>query len=324
MNQFGFVAKCAAGIALTVTAALSSANAQEVFPSRALTIVTPFTPGSVTDILARTIGNEITQRLGQPVIVDNRTGGGGAVGMNLVAKARPDGYTYGITISSTVTQLPHINKDLPYDTLKDLQPVAALGILPLTFDVAANSPYKNWLELIAAAKDKPGTLNVGIFAPVNSIGLAMIQNATGAKFTEIPFPGQAPAHTALLGGHVDVVFSSPASSRALMDGGKVRTLAATTLKRAALQPDVPTIAEMNISGYDLKIWYGVMTTAGVPKDRLDKVSQEITRAAALPNTREIFTKAALEPAAMSPEQFVATVKSEYESQGEIIRKYGIK
>ena len=309
-------------VALLAFAMTAPAVAQETYPSRPVTIQHGSTPGGSTDIIARTLAAGMSDRFGQPVIVDARPGAGGAVMLGGLARAKPDGYTLGMPISAVVTQGPQIQKDLPYDPLKDFTPITKIGDQAVMIVVPSAFPAKNFGDLIAVAKTKPVTISV--YAPVNKIILAAIGSTTGAQFTAVPFPGLPQGTAAVLGGHVDAGFDSPNTSMGLVKEGKYRALVVTTARRAPMQPDVPTVAETVIPGFDFGIWYGLVAPAGTPADRIDRIYREVVASLQMPKVKETLANAALDVSGMPPKEFAALIRTEYERDGGIIRKYNIQ
>jgi tripartite-type tricarboxylate transporter receptor subunit TctC len=319
-HQSRRVAGALVGVLASLVASVSMA--QEVFPSKAITILHGSTPGGSTDIVARAIATGMSDRIGQPVVVESRAGGGGLVMLGALARAKNDGYTLGIPIGPLLTQAPHIYKDLTYDTFKDFVPITKIGDQATMIVTLASSPAKNVGELIAAAKNKE--LSVAVFAPINKIILGAISSATGAKFIEVPFPGLPQAAAALQGGHLDASFESPNTSLGAVKEGRYRAMVVTTAKRSSMQPDVPTVSETLIPGFDFGIWYGLLAPVGTPADRIDRIYRDTAASLQLPKVRETMTNAALEVANINPKDFTALIKSEFDRDGAIIRKYNIK
>jgi len=313
----------AAVLAGAVSALASTQSfAQETYPSRPITLIHGSLPGGSTDMIARSIAAGMSERLGQSVVVEVRPGSGGVVMLGALARSKPDGYTIGVPISAVLTQGPHIQKDLPYDTFRDFTPITKIGDQAVMIVTTPGFPAKTFAELITIAKSKP--VSIVIYAPVNKVILAAIESATGAKFLQVPFSGPAQGMPALYGGHVQAAFDSPNTSLGPVKEGKLRALIMTTAKRSTMQPDVPTVSETLIPGFDYGIWYGMFAPAGTPADRVERVYREAAAVMNTPKVRDFMANAAVEVSGMPPAQLATLLKAEYERDGAIIRKYDIK
>lgn len=317
--------------ALACTAVLAgslpaTAGAQEKWPGKTITYVVPFAAGGTTDILGRIISNKLGPALGTTVIVDNKPGAGGNIGSDYVAKAAPDGNTIlGGTISSHAINTS-LYANMPYDPVKSFQPITLIGTLPNVLVVNANSPHKSVGDVIKAAKAKPEAVSFGSSGKGSSQHLSgeLFEAKTGADMLHVPYKGSAPAMQALLGGQVDMVFENIASAAPLIESGKLRALGVTSAKRAAGLPDVPTLAEAGLPGYEIVSWQAVFAPANTPKPVVDRLAKEIGTIIRDPEVTARLTKLGIDPSGTGPEELGAFQKAEVAKWGDLIRTAGIK
>jgi tripartite-type tricarboxylate transporter receptor subunit TctC len=307
--------------AIALAAALSSGTAMaQTWPSKPVSLIVPFPPGGTTDVLARALGEKLSKELGQPVIVENKPGAGATIGADFVAKAKPDGYTLLMgavhhTIASSVY------KKLPYDFQKDLAPVTVVALVPNVLVVNANVPAKSVAELIALAKSQPGKLTYGS----NGNGTAQhligtqFQNATGTDLIHVPYKGSGPLVTDLLGGQITMSFDTVTPVLQHIKSGKLRALAVTTDKRSSALPNVPTLDEAGLKGFNIGTWFGVLAPAGTPKDIMARLSTEVVKAVQSPDFRKRMEEVGAEPIGNSPDQMAQQVKSETEKFAKIVK-----
>jgi tripartite-type tricarboxylate transporter receptor subunit TctC len=291
------------GAALGPLAASGRALGQANWPDRAMRIVVPFAAGSFTDVAARLVANELTEQLGQPVIVENRGGAGSTAGTLQVVRAEPDGYTLLLTdISLSIS--PAIYPKLPYDPVRDLMQISRIADSPAILLVRPGLGVKTLAELVALAKQKPGELNFGSGGPGSSAHLAMelLLNVAGIQAQHVPFRGIAAAITEMIGGRVDMVIASLASGVAQVQGGALLGLAVTGAQRNALLPSVPTFAEAGQGGFDVPYWFGLAAPSGTPQAVIERLNREVVRACAQPRLKEAFEKQAATAATSTPEQ----------------------
>jgi tripartite-type tricarboxylate transporter receptor subunit TctC len=262
-----------------ITLSGTAAHAQAQYPSKTINLVVPFAAGGSNDIVARALAKKLGEAWGQTIIVDNRVGAGGLVGSTHVANSPPDGYTL-LVISSTYTINPAVKANMPFDTLKAFEPVALIGSSPLLLASTNNLPVKSVQDLIALTKSKPGTINYASAGPgsINQIAAEMFASQAGVKIVHVPYKGGGLAINDLVGGHVEIYFSSMLQILQAAKGGQVRPLAVTGLKRSPSIPDVPTIDESGVKGYEASIWWGVVAPAGTPADIVAKLNVEINKA----------------------------------------------
>jgi tripartite-type tricarboxylate transporter receptor subunit TctC len=290
--------------------AAPAAHAQ-TYPSKQITLVIPFAAGGSNDIIARAIGKELSNAWGQPVIAENRPGAGSVIGASTVASAPPDGYTL-LLVSTTFTINAAIKKRMPFDTLKDFTPVAFVARSPLLFVASKNLPVKSAKEVLALAKSKPGQItyaSAGI-GSINQIAAELIAQSAGVRLMHVPYKGGAPALNDLLGGHVDTYVSSLPQVQQLAQSGQVDALAVTSTKRVPILPNVPTLDEAGVSGFDLSSWWGIVGPANMPPDVVNKLNAEINKMLKSPELGKFFANEGAEPQAMTPQQFDALIHSE--------------
>jgi tripartite-type tricarboxylate transporter receptor subunit TctC len=285
----------------------------QTYPARQITLIVPFAVGGSNDIIARAIGKRLSETWGRMVVIDNRGGAGGVIGSADVAKATPDGYTL-LLVSSTFTINPAIKKNMPFDTVKDFTPVAFIASSPLLVTASNDLPAKSASELLALAKSKPGQITYASSGPgsINQISAELIALSAGVKFTHVPYRGGAPALNDLVGGHVDLYVSSLPQVLQLAKTGKARALAVTSTKRTPLLPDVPTLAEAGLQGFDLLSWWGIVGPAGMPADIVTTLNTAIGKQLDSPELKTILSAEGAEAATMTPQEFGDLMRSETE------------
>ena len=289
----------------------SSAGRAQTYPSRQITLIIPFAVGGSNDIVGRAIGKKLTEAWGQPVIVENRPGAGGMIGTAAVAAAPPDGYTL-LLVSSTFTINPAIRKSMPFDTIKDFTPVAFIARSPLLVTASNKLPVKSAKELLALARSKPGQITYASSGPgsINQISTELIALSAGAQLMHVPYKGGAPALNDLLGGHVDIYVSSLPQVLPLAQNGQAKALAVTSARRTALLPDVPTLEEAGIAGFDLWSWWGVVGPAGMPANVVNALNSEIGKMLNSPELSTFLSNEGAEAETMTPQQFGDLMRSE--------------
>ncbi|MDR3379821.1 Bug family tripartite tricarboxylate transporter substrate binding protein [Cupriavidus basilensis] len=305
------------------------AHAQDTWPAKPVTYVVPFAAGGTTDVLGRLIGQRLSQMIGQPVVVENRAGAGGNIGSDYVAKAAPDGYTLvGGTISSHSINVSLYPK-MPYDPIKNFQPVALIGTLPNLLVVNANSPWKSVQDVIAAARAKPGAVSFGSAGNGTSQHLAgeLFSSMAGVKLLHVPFKGSNPAVQALLGNQVDVLFENSVAAMPMIQSGKFRALATTAAKRARELPDVPTVAEAGgpkLQGYEIVSWQAVFAPAGTPAPIVNRLAADIGKIIQEPDMRARLASLGIEPSGAGPAELGAFQKSEVAKWAQLIKSANIR
>ena len=313
-------------ITLAVASASGTAAAQGKWPSKPITYIVPFPAGGTTDILARLISQKLGPALGTTVIVENRAGAGGNIGSDFVAKAAPDGYTIlGGTISSHAINVSLYPK-LPYDPVKSFAPVALIGTNTNVLVVGAASPYKTVQELTAAAKAKPGSISFASAGNGTSQHLSgeLYKGIAGLDMVHVPYKGSAPAMQDVIGGQVPMMFDTSVVAGPFIESGKVRALAVTSAKRTPQLPNVPTMAESGVSGYDLQSWQAIFAPAGTPTPILQRLQTEVAKIIKSPEIQERLGKLGMEPSAMTAEQFAAFQASEIAKWAKVIKAGNIR
>jgi tripartite-type tricarboxylate transporter receptor subunit TctC len=307
----GFLASLAAVLSCASLADSASA-AEAAYPSKLVRVVVPFAAGGSTDLLARNIAQRLNEAWKQPVIVENRVGGAGIVGSELVAKSPPDGYTLLIGTVTTHAVAATLYKKLPYDVQKSFAPITEFSYTAQLLSVHPSIPTKSVKELVALAGARPGALNYGSAGNGTTSQMAMELFKSVAKIdvVHVPYKGTGPAMTDLLGGHIALMFDVIMTSLPHMQSGKLRTIGISSLKRDPLAPDVPTIAESGYPGYEALVWFGLFAPAGTPAEIVRSIQEEIARALATPKMRELLASQGLVVVASTPTEFAARVGSE--------------
>jgi tripartite-type tricarboxylate transporter receptor subunit TctC len=295
------------------------------FPSKTVRLVVPFPAGGGTDIISRTLGQKLSEMWGQPVVIDNRPGGSTIIATDVVAKSAPSGYTLLVT-TAPFTIVPSLIDKLPYDPVKDFEPITLINTTPLVAVVNLSVPAKSIQELIALAKAKPGVLNFGSAGNGGSNHLAgeLFNTMAGVKMVHIPYKGNAPALTDLLGGHVDLVFNGIASALPLIKAGKLRALAVTSLTRSGALPDIPTLDEVGLKGFQAAAWNGLSAPAHTPKDVIRRINADVLKIIRSPEFVEHLKAEGSDPVGDSPEQFAAFLREETAKWNKVIQFANIK
>lgn len=312
-------------LGLAMAVATSHAFGQ-AWPTKPIKWIVPFAPGGTTDILARTIGEKLSVALGQPVIVENKPGAGGGLGADFVAKAAPDGYTIlGGTISTNAINAS-LYKDLPYDPVKDFIPITLIARVPNMLVVNNDVPAKNVAELIALMKKSPGKYTFASSGNGTSQHLSgeLFKGIAGVDMQHIPYKGSPPALQDVMGGAVTMTFDNITTAWPLAKGGKLRALGVTTAKRSPAAPDVPTLAEAGLVGYEIGSWQGVFAPAGTPPDIVKRLNAEIVKIINLPEVKEKLLVLGAEPVGNSSEEFTVFVKAEVVKWGDVVKKSGAR
>jgi tripartite-type tricarboxylate transporter receptor subunit TctC len=315
---------CSALAALAGSIIPSPALAQ-AYPTKAIRMILPFPPGGPTDILGRAIAQKVSDQVGQPVVVDSRPGAGGNLGLELAAKAAPDGYT--IVLSSPLVAIsPSLYAKLNYDPAKDLAPVSLVAVIQNVFLVHPSVPAKSLKELVALARRSPGKLNFGSGGVGTTTHLApeLLMSLEKIRMVHVPYKGSGQALIGLIGGETDLLVMAVPAAAGQVQAGKVRALAVLSDKRAVTLPEVPTAKEAGIEGFEVPIWYGILAPAGTPREIITRLNAELVKALAAPDTREKLASIGIEPMTDTPEQFAAFIRSETERYAKVIKAAGIK
>ena len=312
--------------AVFLCAALASGAALgQAWPSKPIHYLVPFPPAGATDITARIIADKITGPLGQPVIVENRPGAAGNVGSEVVAKSAPDGYTVlQCTVAQSISQTLYAK--LNYDLEKDLTPVAMIALVPNVMEVNPSVPAKSVAEFIALAKSRPGKINFASSGSGTSIHMSaeMFMMLTGVKMVHVPYKGSGPALAGMLGGEVDVMFDNLTSSIGYIKSGKLRALAVTTTTRYPELPDVPTMQEAGVAGYEATAWFGMLMPKGTPRNVVMRMNGEVNKALAHADVKEKLAQQGAVASAWTPEQFGEFIHNEIAKWGKVVKASGAK
>jgi tripartite-type tricarboxylate transporter receptor subunit TctC len=301
-----------------------TAQAQTGYPDRPITLIVPYAPGGGNDVLARSVAEPMSKSLGQSLVIENRGGGGGSIGTRQVAKAAPDGYTLGLGGTGTLAIDPTLYPNVGYDPRKDFAPVGLIATSPLIVLVNQSVPARNVQELIALAKAQPGKLNyasAGIGSGIH-LGTVLFAETAGIKLTHIPYKGSGPALTDLLGGHVQIYFSSLPPAIGLVKDGKLRALGVTGLKRSASFPDVPTVAEQGLPGFEAVLHYGIVAPAGTPRPIIDRLNASLRAALGDSKVHDHIATEGAEPLPTSPDEYAADIDREETKWSALVKKSG--
>jgi len=313
--------------ALFVTLAVTAIGVlAQPYPSKPIRLVVPFPAGGTTDILAREVGQRLALSLGQPVVIDNRPGAAGNIGSELVAKSAPDGYTLLMATVGTHAINPNLYARMPYDHIKDFAPVVLVAGVPNVLEVTPSLPVHSVADLIKLAKEKPGQINFASSGSGTSIHLSgeLFKTMAGVDMTHVPYKGSAAAITDLIGGQVQVMFDNLPSSLPQIKAGKLRAIAVTSAQRAPALPDVPTIAESGLPGFEATSWFGLVAPAGTPSSIIGRINADVNQWLQSSEAKEKLLAQGAVAAGGSPEQFTAYIRSETEKWSRVVKASGAK
>ena len=318
----------AALIAIAATIGFAGADALHAqgYPARPVTLIVPSAAGGGTDTIARLIGDQLTKQLGQGFVVENRTGGGMLVGTAAAAKAAPDGYTLLVGLTGNMSVNPSLFANLPYDPLADFTPVGMLANYPFLVVVNNDLPAKSIKELIALLKSQPGKIDYASAGNGTGQHLApeLFKMMTGTEMGHVPYRGAQPAYQDVISGRVPVFFDNMSTAMSLAQGGKVRALAVTSKKRSSLMPELPTVDEAGVPGYEYYTWFGLWAPKGTPQPIVEKLHAEVQKALADPTVQQRIADTAGEPAHMALAEIDPFVKAEIAKWAEVVKRAGIK
>lgn len=317
------VAVSALGV-LTLTLALPAPAAAQSYPSKPIIFVVPFAAGSATDQLARALGQSISEQTKQAVVVDNKAGASGMMAAQASARAAPDGYTVLITTNTTHAANEHLYKKLPYDAVKDFAPVSGLGKGGQVLVVNASSPYKNVADLLAAAKKNPGKLSFGSGSSSSRVAGEMFKQLSGTDILHVPYKSNPMAITDLLGGQIDLMITDTSTGVPQVKAGKLRALGYSTKKRSSMLPDVPTIDEAGVKGYDMGYWFAAYVPAGTPAPVVSKLNELLHAAVKSAAAKTFFESAGSEPWTTTPDELAKFQAAETQKWGKVIKAAGIE
>lgn len=308
-------------LALSVVQGVLNTSYAEVFPSKSIRLIVPFAPGGGNDTVARAVAQQMSQSLGQPVIVDNKPGAGGALGADIAAKAPGDGYTIFLGGVGSLAVNPQVIAKIPYDPIKDFSPIILLATAPSVVTVSSASQFKSIQEMTAFAKQNPGKLNYASNGNGSSAQIAtvMYESMAGVELTHVPYKGLAPALTDLLSGQVQVMFSSVVAIIPHIQAGRLRALAVTSVKRSPLLPNIATLAESGLNGYEAGSWYGLLAPAGTPDAIIQRLNQDAAKALKQAKVKESLNAEGAEVIGGSAQDFAKYIRSEYDRIGKLIK-----
>ena len=312
-------------IMFVALALLAGAVSAQSYPSKTVRVVIPWPPGGSNDVVGRIVTQKVGENLGQQFIVDNRAGAAGSIGADVVAKAPPDGYTLMVHSTSHIGNA-HLYKKLPYDTLKDFTGVALLAAQPGALTIHPSLPVKTVKEFIALAKARPGTINYSSSGNGSAphLSMALLVAMTGINVVHVPYKGGAPQVTALVSGETQASLATVSTVLVHVQSGRLRALGVSSAKRTATMPDVPTIAEAGVPGYEMSPWIGVFVPAGTSKELIAKLNSEINRALKAPDVSNLLSSNALDALGGTPEEFDVRIKADYEKYAKLIKLTGAK
>jgi tripartite-type tricarboxylate transporter receptor subunit TctC len=297
---------------------LTGLGAAETYPVKPVRWIVPFQPGGTTDIIARIIGQKLSELWGQSVIIDNRPGASAIIGTQAGAKAAPDGYTLTFAYNGNMTMNPNLIRQLPYDPVKDFAHIAVIVGSPFVLVVNPKVPAQSVQELIALAKASPGKLNVAVGGGAGQLSVELFKAMAAIDMFNVSYKGNAPSLNAVLSGEASVMFETVTAALAHIKSGKLRALGVTTANRTSQLPDVPAIAE-TVPGYDVNIWFGVSAPAGTPKEIVDRLNADIARVVRTSEMKERFASLGLNVVGGTPEQVTAMIKAEIETWARVVR-----
>jgi tripartite-type tricarboxylate transporter receptor subunit TctC len=324
MNSSTFTRRRRVATGLLLALALPGAAWAQAYPAKPITFVVPFAAGSATDQLARALGQSITNDTKQAVVVDNKAGASGMLAAQNVAKSAPDGYTVLITTNTTHAANEHLYKKLSYDPVKDFAPVTALGKGSQVMVVNVNSPYKTVGDVLAKAKAEPGKLAFGSGSSSSRVAGELFKQMAGVELLHVPYKSNPLAITDLLGGQIDLMITDTSTGVPQVKGGKLRALGVSTMQRTALLPDVPTIDEAGVKGYDMGYWFAAYVPAGTPAPVVQKLRELLVKGTASESAKTFFANSGSVPFTTTPEGLAKFQASETEKWGRVIKAAGIE
>ena len=320
-------------LAVTCTTLVSAFSAFTAFtaqaadyPDKPIRMIVPYPPGGTSDLLARAIAPRLGERLQQTVIIENRAGAGGVIGAQAVARSAPDGYTLVFASIASHGILPVLQKPAPYDAIKDFSPITLVANTPNVLIANIQQPIKSVAELLAAAKAKPGSINFGSTSLGGSphMGGELLKSMAGIDIVHVPYKGGGPMLIDLMGGQVQVAFDNLPSSINHIRAGKIRALAVTTAKRWPAAPDIPTMAEAGVPGYESGAWFGLLAPANTPKPIVEMLQKHVAAILKLPEVEKMFLEQGAEPVGNTPEQFAKVIASELQKWAKVAAATGVK
>jgi tripartite-type tricarboxylate transporter receptor subunit TctC len=300
--------------------------AAQAWPARAVKVVVPQAPGGATDVFARYLGQRLSVRWGQPVVIENKAGAAGVVGTDAVAKAPADGYTLLFTYAGSQAVNQSLYAKLPFHSVRDFQPVATVATIPFILVVGPDSPYKSFRELVAAAKAKPGSVTYATSGSgsVNHLLSESLKVEAGIDMVHVPYKAIAAAMTDVMGGQVDNAFAAVPSAIQLVRGGKLRALAVSSAKRNSSAPEIPTIAEMGYPSFDVSPWWGYLAPAGTPRAIVEKVNADVAEILRIPEVLAFFKDQGAEPLVNTPDSFLKLLEEDVKKWAAVVKSSGAR
>ena len=312
-------------LAVILSSVLVMPAAAQPYPSRIVKLIVPQTPGGATDVFARKIGQLLSEKWGQPVVIENRAGAGGVVGTDVVAKSAPDGYTLLVTYAGSQAINPSLYQKIPFDSVKDFQTVATLASTPFVLIVHPKLPAKDLAEYVALARARPDALTYASSGngSVNHLLGEMLKTEAGIKMLHVPYRGVAPAITDVIGGQVDSAFSSVPSVLQMVQTDKVRALAISSAKRVAAAPEIPTIAESGFPGFDVNPWWGILAPAGIDVTIVRKINEDVANILRTKEMIDFLAAQGAEPLMTSPEAFLKILEADVVKWAKVVKSAGV-
>lgn len=296
------------------------------YPNKPVTVIVGFPPGTATDSVGRVLSERLAQRLGKPFVIDNKAGQGGSIGAAAAAKAAPDGYTLIISATAPLATNPHLYTNLSYDPLRDFAPIGLHSWLPYALVVNSNSKINTFQDFLMQAKAQPGAINYASIGngTTSHLLMTMLMQSTGVKLNHVPYKGSAQAQTDLIGGQVDMTFDTMVSVMPHVKSGRLRALAVSTLGRSKYAPEIPTLNELGVTGFDAGAWLGLLAPAGTPKPIVEQLNRALNEILDEPETQKRLLAMGAEILKGTPDQFAAHIKSEHARWGKLVRETGVK
>lgn len=309
-----------------ILAVAATAQACAAYPEKPVTMIIGYPPGQATDIVGRLVAEKLSQRLGQPFVVENKPGQGASLALAQLAKEKPDGYTMVLSATAAYVTNPHLYKSVGYDTLKDFQPIGTLIDFPLVLVARADAPFSDFKSFVAYAKQHPGKLNhtSSGSGTLSHLGMELLQRETGIELTHIPYKGSARAMTDMAAGNVDVGIETVTVTKPFIESGRLKLLGVTVSERLKLYPDVPTLAELGVKDFNVAAWLGMVFPAGTPDAYVKVINAALQSILQDPEVAAKLESVGALPRPSSPEEFADLLKREYETWGEIVKQSGAK
>lgn len=306
--------------------ALFSTSFAQNYPTRPVRMMVPFPAGGGSDTMGRIVGAKLSERLGQQIVVENRPGAAGSIGADIAARAPADGYSILLGSTSELVQYPNVNPKIPYDPLRDFAPISLVGTIPMVLVVHPSLPVKNARDLVALAKSRPGEINFGSAGQGATTHLAveLFIQLTGVKMTHVPYKGSPQAVADLVAGNVQLGIPTMPAALPFIKAGRVKVLGVTTAKRASNLPDVPTLSEAGVKGYEAALWTGILAPAGTPAPIINRLNAEIAKVLELKDVQDALARQGAEAQPSSPAEFAAFLKRDYAKWARVVKEGGIR